>query len=238
MSMRMVRNFLIGTALSITAFAVAGFSATASLNFGTGTAPAGGSLTWNSGTNFVTASGVLLEALTATNTLSDAGNWELSGSTNNTSSYAVLNINADGSFAILGGVIGCSFGCSATTLPVGGSIAYTTTLVSGGAGAITESNLVRNTSTGAISFNINTSTSLSESASLLSDFGFGTSQAFSLIGSYISGTGAAGTGTTAYTASSDAVVLTATPEPVSLFLTGTGLLAVGLLARKKKVTRE
>jgi len=94
------------------------------------------------------------------------------------------------------------------------------------------------------SFNLTfgAATSLNNVATLLTDLGFNPSAvSMTFTGGYIDGTGtglvSGGNYTFGSTSDSISYTLTATPEPITSFLFGSGLMVIGLVARKRSVQR-
>jgi len=246
-------NTASGIALGLLVAVAPAYSATATtLSFSVTNLPAAGagSVNFNGSTgtpaNSVTSiSGIEINQVWIQNApnAADDGIWTLTGTAPN--GDAVLAWSS-GSLTIQGTFGACTSLCGGgTNLDTGGT-AVSGTLASGTIAALPYGSTPGFTTTSSsVNVQFGTSTSLTETANhFLADLGFvvgGTASSLSA-GSYVIGTcpsngSCVTSGSNAIAGSSEAldVTIVATPEPVSFFLLGSGLLGIGLVARKRSV---
>jgi hypothetical protein len=121
---------------------------------------------------------------------------------------------------IFGGIPGLASLPNGTTLLTGTFASFTSTFLTVGSNTY-----------GGITSAIGPDT---KNAQLLTDLGYSTTTPFEYFSFEIEGVSTTGSATT-FTGISSDITNTAVPEPASLFLMGSGLLALGILLRKKLV---
>jgi len=236
-----MKTRLLYTTLIITAgiliTAAPGYSS-ASLNF-TGTGSTGTvTVTGNSNTETLSSlSGAPFTQviISGATTAADNGTWLLN-STSLTASGSTITLN--GTFGSCVALSGCSgtgltgiTGALETITLAGYPYSYNS---SSPAGSFSTNNPTQTS----VNINFGAATSITEIPILLTDLGLIGPQAIGLTGGYVN---AAGSGTpvgNVFTFGSNfsdglQLSITATPEPVSFFLLGTGLLGMGLVARRR-----
>lgn len=240
-----MKNFItktgIGTVIALCSFAIPGQASTVIDFASTGN---GGTITTpgNSGTQNIST-------LTATNwTTMDVtgageynGWWTINASTftlsgsGATSTYTMLvtsatcNATNDGGINGAGGCSGWTFGNNPTSVNLGQILTIAV-------GATPTGSVVGS----AITVNIGTSTTLSDTATFLTDLGLSTAPGSETVatGSSIKGNSVTGTGPYTFTTNSSTLNTNVTssfvtPEPMSFLLLGGGLFLVALVARMK-----
>jgi hypothetical protein len=189
--------------------------------------------------------------ISGTTDTADIGTWSITGGTE---SYSL----SGGTVTVtVNGTIGTCTGCVGTTNLGGGLVTgaletITYTGLTGTAGSPPFSSTLTGTSfdtTGAsktgFNLNLGAATSVTDLGLLLTDLGetATTSSVTTTPASGVNGAGTSGTGNGNHSfngAGSDilGVTLTSTPEPVSFILFGTGLMAVALIARRRRVSQN
>lgn len=173
----------------------------------------------------------------------DNGTWSLAAA-GGTTGYATLSwsggtLQLSGEFTTCSGCVG-TVGTGAANINLGtGGHALSGILESGTTSLLYGTTPGFTTTNNAANVQFAAGTSLTEVANLIADLGLtGTNAAYtSSPAGGISAAGTASSGTYTMTAYSETldVTIASTPEPVSFFLLGSGLLGIGLIARKRSV---
>ena len=237
MSKALLRKTAVGIVIGLCARPVPGYSATFLTFSNTVNSPIG-SITvngnsQNSSETIASLSGIVYDRLVifGAPASADNGTWTLTGSNlaYNTSTQ-LLTLN--GTFGTCSGCIGTSnLGGLTTTLE---SIHLTGLPYNTGAG----SGFTTAPNSQTINVVFGTPTSLTESATFLSDLGLGIVTSTLTAGDIGgTGTGIPSGGVYSYRGTSEtlSVTLTATPEPVSIFLVATGLLGMAFVRRRRSI---
>ena len=199
------------------------FSA-AILDFSTGNAGTGGTITKSDGN--ATGMNLPIDVLVVTRTLAKDGTYDVDGSVAGSTAVGPLYDGSSGSL---------DFNTLSNTITITGSIPYlgivndTTSLLSGSFSSFT---ITANGYIGSIA----AAGPDTKSPDLLAVLGIPSDTQFALFGFSI-GINSLGTGSP-YTAISSDIVNTELPGPASLFLLGTGMLALAGAARRKLVKKS
>jgi hypothetical protein len=199
------------------------------LDFGTGDAGSAGTVTV-SGSN-VSGSGIAIDTLTVTGDGAFDGVYDVDGIVNGSGESGVgsLDFNTATNTITITGSISCQSGsggaCTPTQILLGSTIVSSTTLL-GGTGAFSNLTISANGVLAFVTFNAPDQ----KAPSLLSVLGISGNQ-WQLAGFSLSANNA-GTGNP-YTAFSTDISNTQVPEPGSMVLFGTGIMALGRSARRR-----
>jgi hypothetical protein len=227
-----MKNFLtkatLGAVVALSAFAVPG-SASTVLTFNTsGTGGVINTTGGLSGTLSTSAGGVKaldFSSISVSGAVKDNGTWTLSGT-------PTFQWNSGADTWTLIGTATCSFAANGCGISGTNDVVSAATLLLIQLSTAPTATFIGNT---VAKVAITNATSITESTAFLTDLGLTPPSTTTIAaGAFIEGSGSAcSTGNCSFTDFSNVLSITLTPEPVSFMMLGSGLLLVGLFARRK-----